>query len=627
MGALDRDPVADLLRGVPFFAGLDRIDLARLLGALEEVRETTGDVISAEGSEADALYLVQQGRLAISVRAPDGEIVLREVAAPGHFGELGLLLARRTATSRALTDVVLWRLPRTRFEALVRDRPQIGLAVAAALADAVDRRSREYAGAPAPERVTEDRPQSTRPGARRTTRTLGAVGAVALPLLLWNASPPSGLEPVGWRVVLLLLGAAIAWLAEPVPDFAVALGLATAWGATGLVSLPVAFSGFASSSWLLALGALALAAAMARTGLLFRTALVLLRVFPATATGQLFALLFGGVLVTPLVPLSVARVAAIMPVASEIGQSLGYAPRSNGSARLAFAGLVGYWYFSSIFLTGLATNFFVVQLLAPAERARFSWLGWLGAAAPVGILCLVGAAAALLVLFRPERAATRIPDATRRQQQILGPLSRGERSAILAAGLLLAGLIAQPLLKVEPAWLAILALVVVTAGALDRERFRSGIDWGFLMLFGALLGSGNVMQATHVDTWVAAGLVERTAALGDPGLVLIAIAAATILIRFVLPSRPTMLLLALAVVPAAPQLGISPWLAGLGVLLAANIWILPYQGLEYLIAREATGGEAFDDRQGTRLGAALTAVRFIAIAASVPAWKLMGLLG
>ena len=621
-----RDPVAELLRDVPFFHGVDRVDLARLLGALEELHARAGDVIASEGSEADALYLLQEGRVAITVASPDGEMHLREVAAPAHFGELGMLLARRTATSRALSDVTAWRLPRARFEALVRDRPQIALAVASALADAIDRRSREYVGAPEPERQPEERGREDRPAARGRTQILGAIATIAIPAALWNLTPPSGLEPAGWRVVLLLLAAAIAWLAEPVPDFAVALGLAAAWGATGLVSLSVAFSGFPSSSWLLALGALALAAAMARTGLLFRIALLLLRTFPATATGQLFALLFGGVLITPLVPLSVARVAAIMPVASEIGQSLGFAPRSNGSARIAFAGLIGYWYFSSIFLTGLATNFFVVQLLVPADRARFSWLGWLAAAAPAGVLCLAGAALVLLLLFRPEPAAARIQDATRRQQRILGPLSRGEKVALLAAVLLLLGLIAQPIVNLEPAWLALLALVVVTAGALDRERFRSGIDWGFLMLFGALLGSGNVMQATHVDKWIAAGLVERTAVLGDPGLVLVAIAAATILLRFVLPSRPTMLLLSLAVVPAAPQLGIAPWLAGVTVLLAANVWVLPYQGLEYLVAREATGGQAFDDRQGTRMGAALTAVRLVAIAGSVPVWKLMGLL-
>lgn len=166
----------------------------------------------------------------------------------------------------------------------------------------------------------------------------------------------------------------------------------------------------------------------------------------------------------------------------------------------------------------------------------------------------------------------------------------------------------------------------MTTGALDRERFRSGVDWGFLVLFGALLGSGSVMQSTHLDRWIAASLVTGTALLGDPGVILVAIAGVTMLTRIVLPSRPTMLLLSLAVVPAAPQLGIAPWLAGVVVLFAANVWIFPYQGLEYLIAREATGGQAFDDRQGTRYGAALTLVRFAAIAASVPVWKMMGLL-
>jgi hypothetical protein len=55
--------------------------------------------------------------------------------------------------------------------------------------------------------------------------------------------------------------------------------------------------------------------------------------------------------------------------------------------------------------------------------------------------------------------------------------------------------------------------------------------------------------------------------------------------------------------------------------------VLPYQGLEYLIARDATNGEAFDDRQGTRVGAALTAVRFAAIVIAIPFWSSMGLIG
>jgi len=49
---------------------------------------------------------------------------------------------------------------------------------------------------------------------------------------------------------------------------------------------------------------------------------------------------------------------------------------------------------------------------------------------------------------------------------------------------------------------------------------------------------------------------------------LIAFAVLVMLSRGVLPSRPAMVLLSLALVPAAPSLGISPWVAGFVVLVA-----------------------------------------------------------
>ena len=146
------------------------------------------------------------------------------------------------------------------------------------------------------------------------------------------------------------------------------------------------------------------------------------------------------------------------------------------------------------------------------------------------------------------------------------------------------------------------------------------------MFLGLLLGSGAVLQARGVDKWVASLLLDATSALHSPGLLVIAFAVLVVLSRVVLPSRPAMVLLSLALVPAAPALGISPWVAGFVVLVAANVWVLPYQGLEYLIARDATGGEAFSDRQGTVVGASLTVVRLLAVAAAVPVWQAMGLI-
>ena len=198
---------------------------------------------------------------------------------------------------------------------------------------------------------------------------------------------------------------------------------------------------------------------------------------------------------------------------------------------------------------------------------------------------------------------------------------------IAGLAVLVVGLAAQPLLQVDAAWLALAALVIVTAGVIDRERFRSSLDWGFLIFLGVLLGSGAVLQAGGVDKWVAALLLDETGAVHSPGLLVVVFAALVMVSRVVLPSRPAMVLLSLALVPAGPALGISPWVLGFVVLVSANIWVLPYQGLEYLIARDATDGEAFDDRQGTQVGAALTVVRLLAVAAAVPVWEAMGLIG
>src|SRR5687768_4035466 len=98
-GGASRAP-EDLLRNVAFFQSLSRVDIARMIGELEEVSVPAGTLLFNEGAEADALYLLAVGRVRVSVEAAGGERSLAELEAPSCFGELGLLLARRTSTVR-----------------------------------------------------------------------------------------------------------------------------------------------------------------------------------------------------------------------------------------------------------------------------------------------------------------------------------------------------------------------------------------------------------------------------------------------------------------------------------------------------------------------------------------------
>jgi DASS family divalent anion:Na+ symporter len=612
-----------LLRAVPFFSALNRVHLARLVGALEEVKYSASELIFEEGSPADALYLVEQGRVRVAVRSSQGDIKLTVIDEGAHFGEFGLLLGRRTASAIAQTDVTLWKLPRERCAELVRESPGLALRAAAALAALLDRRSRASVGAPLPLR---DPTLSARASVHAWTPRMlrGLAIALGVPLALWWAPLPTGLTAQGWHVILIVLGAAIGWLLEPLPDFIVTLLMATAWGITGLAPLPLIFGGFATSAWLLGLSALAVAAAMVRSGLMFRASLAVLRRFPATHRGQVLALLTGGILITPLVPLAIGRVAAIAPFAREVARGLHYPERGPGSASLALAGIIGYGAFSGVFLTGLAMNFFVLDLLPPPDRLQATWLNWFARAMPSGLVLWIGSALFLLFWFRPGRASA--ARHVEHQQHILGRLSSREKVTIVALVVLLIGFLIQPLLKLNPAWPAIGAMAVaVGGGSLTREFFRRAIDWGFLVQFGILLGAGNVLSANGVDAWIAARLVRVIGEGWPPAALLFLLAAFVVVCRLVIPWIPATLLLSLAFVPAAASLGLNPWVTGFVVIVTANTWLHPNQSDYCRVARD-TGGELFVQQDAFAAGVAMTILTLLGVAIAIPYWWLLGIL-
>ena len=61
---------------------------------------------------------------------------------------------------------------------------------------------------------------------------------------------------------------------------------------------------------------------------------------------------------------------------------------------------------------------------------------------------------------------------------------------------------------------------------------------------------------------------------------------------------------------------------GLVVQLAAYTWLHPRQSDYYRLSRGITRGEMFTDRHGALAGLGLTILTLIAIAASVPFWRI-----
>jgi CRP/FNR family transcriptional regulator, cyclic AMP receptor protein len=81
---------------------------------------TAGEVIFHKGDEADCMYVIREGSIAVK----DGEQVVATVSAPSLVGEMALIDSRpRSLTAVADKDVVLVKIPVRQFWLLVHETP------------------------------------------------------------------------------------------------------------------------------------------------------------------------------------------------------------------------------------------------------------------------------------------------------------------------------------------------------------------------------------------------------------------------------------------------------------------------------------------------------------------------
>lgn len=129
--------LARVLRRIPFFEDLSFSRLRRLAKVGRTERFSRGDTIISEGEAGDTLFVLQSGY--VKVEHYDSVSRRRNILAilePGDcFGEIAATTKlKRTATIRALTDVVVFSIDGTSFNVMLRDNPQMTLTIMRSLA-------------------------------------------------------------------------------------------------------------------------------------------------------------------------------------------------------------------------------------------------------------------------------------------------------------------------------------------------------------------------------------------------------------------------------------------------------------------------------------------------------------
>ena len=131
----------EAIRSVPLFASLDDAAAVDLRNLLSDKMVPQNTRLFRQGDKGNAMYLIQSGRVRISIQDDEShELTLAELAQGDFFGEMSIIDGRqRSANAHVIEDARLAVLSRDAFLSFVRTNPDVALEMLSALTDRLRR--------------------------------------------------------------------------------------------------------------------------------------------------------------------------------------------------------------------------------------------------------------------------------------------------------------------------------------------------------------------------------------------------------------------------------------------------------------------------------------------------------
>ena len=477
-----------------------------------------------------------------------------------------------------------------------------------------------------------------------------AVAILVLIATLLVPTPPE-LSTAGHRMLAVLLFSVIVWMSESVSYpvsasiimtlMAFLLGTAPNMnnpdkllGTSG--ALKLALSGFSSTALALVGAALFIAAAMMKTGLDKRIALLVLSKIGARTNRILAGVILVGFILSFFVPSTTARVSCMVPIVMGIISAFGVPLKSRFSAvmMIAIAQADSIWNVG--IKTAAAQNMVALGFIEKQLGTTISWLDWFIAAAPFAVIMSVVLYFLLLKLVPPEMKE--IPggqETVARALRELGPMTASEKKLMALSVILLFLWSTEKVLHsfdTSTTTLAAVTLMMLPGiGIMDWKEAQNRIGWGTLVMFGVGISLGSAILSTKAATWIAHVIVDgfslytmsAVAIIGVMSLFLILIhlgfASATALSSAMIP-------IIISVLQGASEH--TPLnVVGMTMILQYVMcfgFILPVNAPQNMVAFST---ETFEARTFVKTGIPLTIIAFgVIMLMSVTYWNWLGII-
>ncbi len=125
----------ECLRKVPMFANVDAARLKLLAFTSDRLVFAPGDALFRQGEPGDAAYFIVSGSAEVLVHSLDGDLTVASIGENEMVGEISILCdVPRTATVRAVSELVTLRISKDRFFSVLEEFPEMAVGIMRELA-------------------------------------------------------------------------------------------------------------------------------------------------------------------------------------------------------------------------------------------------------------------------------------------------------------------------------------------------------------------------------------------------------------------------------------------------------------------------------------------------------------
>ncbi len=441
---------------------------------------------------------------------------------------------------------------------------------------------------------------------------------------------PDGLQQNAMYIMGLLIWAIINWMTNVIPDFVCVFIMCCAWVLLDIVPFSTAFGSFSGTTVWLLIAAMGIGAAVTKSGLLARVALCIMRICPPTFKGQVLALLGSGVVIGPFIPSTIAKVSIVGAMATDIGSKLGFENRSKGMSGLWSAMYAGYTLLSQAALSASFFSYIIMGLLPENVQAQFSWMFWLKAMLPWLIICTIASYIGIILLYKPKDAPKLSKQDVANMINKLGPMSHDEKITLIVLVTCIIFWVLERTLNVPAAITALLGMcALLMSGVIDSKDYNQSINWSIIAFMGGAINLATAITTVGIDSWLGNTFGGTMGALiGNPYLFVPVIATVALISRFVIVDMTTdYALFTVILTPFCLSAGMSPWVAAMAAYCVVYPYFTKYQNINFLAAFNSAGGdERLEHKMLIPFCLVFHVVSILALTASVPYWKILGLI-